>query len=84
MITNEVKFIFKKRENVKHALEKRKESAHQGMNIMTWPGAIRHSKSADRHFQSVEWHSSHAKWHAAPPSYTYATPCNFALSDIFF
>ena len=76
MITNEVIFFFKKRENVKHKLEKRKELAHQGVNVITWLGAIRHSKS-------VEWNSLRAKWHAAPPSYTCTTPCNFALSDIF-
>ena len=59
------------------------ESAHHGMSIVAWPGAIQHFKSAERHSKSAEWHSSRAKWHLAPSSYIHATPCNFTLSDIF-
>ena len=50
MITNEIIFFFKKSENMKHALEKCEESAHHDVSVMTWPSAIRHSRSADWHF----------------------------------
>ena len=59
------KIFFKKHENVKHTLEKREESAHQGVSFMAWPSAIRHSKSAEQH-------SSNAKRHTASPSLIHA------------
>ena len=60
MITKLSKYFSKNHKNARHALEKCKELAHHGMNVMTWPSAIRHSKSAERHSKSAEWHSSRA------------------------
>ena len=74
--------LFEKRENVKHALENRKESAHHGVSVVAWPSVIQHSKSANQHSKSAERHFSCAKWHTTPPSNTHA--CNSAFLDFFF
>ena len=55
--------------------------AHHGMNVMAWPGAIRHSKSVERHSKSAEWHSSHVA--RSPPSNIHAIPCKFCVLGHF-